>query len=418
MGFLDKLKNMLPVAGQSVKLVEQTYECPFCFKELKANDVHFRANTTAEIVPDELLKAFITASTGASAVMTDLPLAINPAASGFADQYTFKKNNDIYHSITDKATQETFYQKLCPHCHNNLPSIFGQAKLLKICFGGPTNVGKTIYMERLMDTFGDYCATYNYSFLPAGTGEEIVDIIRRAKEARDKMAGTTDQVYLPPLLFDFNCGDKGRYILAFYDIAGEDFVSSKENILETLRGKRLSHSDGVLLLLHPDETSHLNAKGEDTAQDGLDGLAKNEQSITALNNISTQLNRSEDNRVKLAVIINKSDRIRDNLDEEELKPYACLFRDNAQGLDDGELTNVNEASKAYLRKWKPKLVVSIDNLASFSNHYFAVSAIGSDEREEGEGNRLSHQASSTRLTEPLLWLLRENGVVFGQGGEQ
>lgn len=409
MGFLDKLKELVPkTANKKENLAEKTYECPHCFKEITPNEVHFRLGEhvgSTEI--DKQLQVFL-AEVNLDTAQANKHGVIIPQEN---QDYEVITQNGVWQELKHKTTGDTVTQKLCPYCHNDLPTSFGHAVLIKISFFGATNVGKTMYMYRLFDVFKTIVSRdYAYSFQPLESGNNIEDLEKSVKKHQEEAATATAKgAYLPPKFYDLNCGARGRYICAIYDVAGED-TTTNDAFIASLKGRRLSHSDGLLFLLHPDQESHIKPEDGDMEDGGIDAFALNRMAIASLNKLSFS---DRFNQTKLAVIVNKTDRIREELLEED-QAYSVLFRDSHKVLQSGELEQVNELTKKYLSDIAIDQVTNLNNLDKLQKHYFAVSTLGSDDRKKEDGTQFANRLRSIRLADPFLWLLKENGVPFEQ----
>lgn len=410
MGFLDKLKELVPkTANKKENLAEKTYECPHCFKEITPNEVHFRLGEhVGRTEIDKQLQVFL-AEVNLDTAQANKHGVIIPQEN---QDYEVITQNGVVLQLKHKATGDTVTQKLCPYCHNELPGLFGHADLIKISFFGATNVGKTTYMYRLFDAFGTILSRdYGYSFMPLKDAKIIKDDVKKYQKEAAK--ATNKGTYEPPLFYELKCGAKGEYLCAIYDVPGED-ITDNDSFTNSLKGRRLDHSDGLLCLLHPDQESHIKAEDDDhkreAKKEGINALDLNGIAIASLNRLTLN---DKFCKTKLAVVINKIDRIREDLLEKD-SSYSVLFRDSHQVLQSGELDLVNELTQKYLSDIAIEQVVALNNLEKLQKHFFSVSTLGSDERKEAMSIEYANHHRSIRLADPFLWLLKENGVPFEQ----
>ncbi|HEL1618534.1 TPA: hypothetical protein TXL63_000333 [Streptococcus suis] len=389
-GILKKFKKE---AVEEISLLERVHRCPFCFEQVRANDVHFRSSWEEDIADDPLFEAYCqkngiaTEAKSAFFTLEDSEI-INKEVKEDGVIIGIETNDGRYHRT-----------KLCPKCHNDLPTDFGSYPLINISLYGTTMSGKTTYLYALLDTAENkIAASYGGAIYPIGNDPERILEKIRGQESQ-VAAATTVSEYLPPVIYRLTINGH-TYLFAICDIAGES-VHNDQQMLNKLNQFR--YSDGLIMMVHPDGPS-INTENNRNA---LDGLQQNNRMIISFNN---HLNNLMD--AKLAVVLGKSDRLEKRADKDN---YYKLFEDTDR-LNAGDLHTINHQVRAYLREiGQLNFMNAIDgfypNDEEFEkHHYFAVSCLGADPDENGS---IDFIQNSTRLLEPFLWLLRGAGVKLG-----
>ncbi|WFA76178.1 hypothetical protein PFZ59_01410 [Streptococcus suis] len=389
----DFLKIFKKEVVEEIGLLERVHRCPFCFEQVRANDVHFRSSWEEDIVDDPLFDAYCqkngiaTEAKSAFFTLEDSEI-INKEVKEDGVIIGIETNDGRYHRT-----------KLCPKCHNDLPTDFGHYPLINISLYGTTMSGKSTYLYELLNIAPNKIATsHGGAMFPIGNDYERILEKIRGQESQ-VAAATTVSEYLPPVIYKLTINGH-TYLCAICDIAGES-VHNDEQMLNKLNQFR--YSDGLIMLVHPDVDS-INTGNNRNA---LDGLQQNNRMITSFNN---HLNRRIDAR--LAVVLGKSDRLQQR---EDATNYSKLFEDTDR-LNASDLRTINSQVRAYLGKIEQRnFMNAIDefypNDEEFEkHHYFAVSCLGADPDENG-GIDFIH--NSTRLIEPFLWILRGAGVNLG-----
>lgn len=389
----DIFKKLKKEAVEEIGLLERVHRCPFCFEQVRANDVHFRSSWEGDIVDDPLFDVYCQKN--------GIAAEAKSAFFTLEDSEIRKKEVDSDGVIIGIETNDGRYHitKLCPKCHNDLPTDFGHYPLINISLYGTTMSGKTTYLYELLRIAEKKIAdSYGGSMSPAGNVyERILEKIRG--QERQVAAATTVSEYLPPVIYRLRINDH-NYLCAICDIAGES-VHNDQQMLNKLNQFR--YSDGLIMMVHPDEDS-INTENNRNA---LDGLQQNNYMVTSFNN---HLNRRID--AKLAVVLGKSDRLQQREDKDN---YSKLFEDTDR-LNASDLHTINHQVRAYLRNIGQLNFMNIidgfyPNDKEFEkHHYFAVSCLGADPDENG-GIDFVH--NPTRLIEPFLWILRGAGVNLG-----
>ncbi|HFU4465619.1 TPA: hypothetical protein ACGO92_000600 [Streptococcus suis] len=389
-GILKKFKKE---AVEEISLLERVHRCPFCFEQVRANDVHFRSSWEEDIADDPLFEAYCKKNgiaTEAKSAFFTLEDSENISKEVAPDGVVIgiETNDGRYHTT-----------KLCPKCHNDLPTDFGHYPLINISLYGTTMSGKTTYLYELLNIAPEkIAASYCGSMFPIGSDYERILEKIRGQESQ-VAAATTVSEYLPPVIYKLKM-DGHTYLCAICDIAGER-VHNDEQMLNKLNQFR--YSDGLIMMVHPDGPS-INTGNNRNA---LDGLQQNNRMVTSFNN---HLNRRID--AKLAVVLGKSDRLEKREDRDN---YYKIFEDTDR-LNAGDLHTINHQVRTYLGNiGQQNFMNAIDefypNDEEFEkHHYFAVSCLGADPDENGS---IDFIHNSTRLLEPFLWLLRGAGVKLG-----
>lgn len=271
--------------------------CPYCFETFSHNEVHFRSNTVKNNVQSD---EYIEEHYGDDEELMQAKLEEVRIARKFMLQGNDEKLENFWsrfnitpdqrdddgwkNPIIRPDDKEMLYHggkdgmgliydedgflirvkdrfagvstvRLCPKCHNKLPSTYGKHKLLFISVVGITGSGKTVYLNQLMECLQKYLscaglvATQPFNLRP---NERI------AKNSFLPMS-TQEGVLYPPMMINIipNGGVNGKddTTLVFYDIAGENCTDA-DRLFKF--GPYLLQSQAIIMLMDPKQFKEID----------------------------------------------------------------------------------------------------------------------------------------------------------------
>jgi hypothetical protein len=311
-------------------------------------------------------------------------------------------------------------RQVCPHCHNSLPSQYGETSSKTIALIGSKEAGKSHYIAVLINELNNRIGKKFKASLNAMDDRTI----KRYKE-RFRRYIYEDRVTIPPT--DTSRVDKNYPLiyrlslearrfglfsalqassLVFFDTAGEDLNDIDVMSTET---KYLANSDGILFLLDPlqipavrHQLNGVPLPGENTDPQEIIGRAADL--------IRQFRGRKPTDKIKTpcAVAFSKIDAVRPIFE-----PGSPVQRSsNHDGfLDLNDVQQVNDSMRAHLAQW---VGTGFDSFLenSFENFsYFGLSALGAS---PDVGGRISMGAAPFRIEDPLLWILYQLNIISGR----
>lgn len=391
---------------------ENGYEiiCPYCLNKYGVDKVLFRAITCDPKDPDKAprvdpkLAEFWknVANQDIDPQMKILDPCTNEVVGRVYDQNVLVQVTDKYDIPTNK--------RICPVCHNKLPSTAGKSPIKIISILGSTAVGKSVFIAILADLLLENVALdFNLQVDEVSTGfGEIGDIRKIIQDIKAKGHNATAPAYIPPLTFQVrhnNGLNEGQeFTLCFFDFPGE---STMNNEYLNNQARHISNAAGYIFLMDPLQIEGL-----------ADIFSKERESIKEIkalpfSQVLDQYNEhfisSEPGGVlkrPTAIVMAKTDYLRNHLNL--LDKQTIIFDDyrhNGYVYMD-QIKKINAEIKKFLQKYNPGNLPRIDGL--FKNYsYFGVSSLGAPQAED-------QGILPCRVTEPLLWLLFELGFICGK----
>lgn len=415
-----------------------TMRCPYCFEELKDDEVLFRServNTgSCELIPPEYdgMAAYLVRHQHDASVVEQMrewdffAEKDDPVYEGFWQKYhgTTEKShtddllgvkayrrqlidplNEYHQSYLVRQPGDSYFirddegmvtsirlktgelcgRRVCRHCHNPLPERYGKTPVHFIPVIGITGAGKTVYLSQLMRNMQRYVAKVGLS--ASSLADSTTNFTQdNAIVARRALPGSTPSQRLQqPLFYSLERGgsgeEKSTHTIVLYDVAGE--VLADPN-LTRVYAPFIEHADGLVLLVDPMQFEGLRY-GESDALD-LDSPTK------VLDTIHGIVAGSADKKcdVPCAVCVSKVDRVFeiDNASEQgvldtKVREYLAREVPIVRGEDGLALQVLDmrdyREMAAKLRMWaldvSPELVQKLDsNYQTYS--FFAFSALG------------------------------------------
>lgn len=393
-------------------------KCPFCFKKFKTDQVFFRASHAEEGDPeyekivDELLNEY-NRKTGKSA----LPEINSVIKTQDIPEKNKTRVDGVLIEIKDKYDISTS-ERICPYCHNELPITAGRGPSKVISVVGASQVGKSVYMTALLYVLEKYTCERIDASLIAGSSEYNDEIRENQEKIFDNniMLDPTPKQYVEPLIANMKFkNDKiPPLTLIFYDVPGEGMTD--KSYIEK-HGDHIKNSDGIIFLVDPLQMRALRKKislmNKEVKGDFTEKYQEPKDIIVYFfeNFISKQSH--EKTSIPTAVVVTKSDMLKNLRDEEYISENSNIFRNynHEKFFNLNEFENINGEVMKFLEKADAPFKGAMD--ACFkTTGYFAVSSLGYNPQnlKIDENVGIEH----IRVDEPFLWLLYEMNYLDGR----
>ncbi|MEU5883575.1 hypothetical protein [Spirillospora sp. NPDC047279] len=387
--------------------------CPYCFAVVPPQKVAFRCRGRAgqragcEPVLDERLAAYTGSTASAS-----LPPVF--AASGRRSRAT-----------CPDCGQDTG-SRVCPECHNPLPSAYCDSPGRIVALVGAKNAGKSTYIAVLLHELMNRVGTELDASLVACDDRTIErykrDFARPLLEERRLLPTTASAATGPrePLVYLLTRSRAGgrfarsrtrneSLALVLFDTAGEDLRSRE---VRDLHLRYLEAADAIIFLVDPLELPGARAEVADEPRDAPSDDPDSEP-INIIARVTEALRdrngtRPGDRlRVPVAVALTKIDALRPGL----LRQSALhRSRGGAGVLDLDDREAVDEQVRAMLHDWQAGRLDLYLRQQYAEYALFGLSALGGVPRDGKVG---AGGVRPYRAEDPLLWLLYRFGMLDG-----
>ncbi|MGC5015195.1 TRAFAC clade GTPase domain-containing protein [Streptosporangium sp. DT93] len=313
-------------------------------------------------------------------------------------------------------------QRICPHCHTQLPVHFGKVTSRLIALIGAKNTGKTVYMtvllHELMHSVGrrfDAAVVGSDDHTRGEFSRKYEDLLYR----RNMLPGTTrpGQAELRrPLVFKVTLDRPGLFgarnrhtITSFFDTAGEDLTSKRSVDLNV---RYLRGADGIILLLDPLQMRGARAAARPGVRlPGMDdGTDSPVNVLTRVTEVLYEAHGPAAGRrlgIPVAVALSKIDALRHGF-----APGSPLLREppaTEPVFDEADSLAVHDHVRALLHEWDGEQIDQIMRKNYASYRYFGLSSLGDSPTAD---NRVDPRGIHPyRAADPFLWLLSRLDVL-------
>lgn len=318
-------------------------------------------------------------------------------------------------SVVDCFDRESTV-RICPRCHNELPTSYGKYQVYTIAVVGITKSGKTVYLSYMMQNFSRFMA--NAGLAARKMGETTDSFIRQNRVAKGQPLpqGTLPEHLSQPLFYRV-ADDRQSCTLVFYDIAGETCV--KPDMMEKY-GKFIRNADGIIFMLDPEQFIQLRENPDRE-------VLEPEAVLNAMSEAFFDADNENGHCSKpLAVVLSKSDILKKRL--KMISSESNIFRHigyNKRGFQIADYRNLNGELRQLFSKLSLDGAIMETLKKGFSCYgFFAVSILdeGLDRVEvmtpQGEKKfkyTPMNTPSGVRAEEPLLWILYQLGMIPAVG---
>lgn len=328
-----------------------------------------------------------------------------------SDEYLYKVEG-FATSIT-LTSGEMCTQRVCPKCHNPLPSQYGKNEARFIAVIGVTGAGKTVYLSQLIYNFENYVVKTGLAALQT-TDSPLRFLRNNIVNTRNPLPGATPPGnFLQPLFYDLSKldenGHKKVYTLVIYDVAGENCDMEKS---QSWFGPFIQNMHGIFLLIDPMQFDVIQglAHGDDKEQLG--------RPMSVLHTIHNSITQGKEGKcdIPLAICISKSDMPEvQNVMEEDLVDALMDDVEPVGGNDTDKLVTKFNATQynpiaGKLRTFMRTNERALENFVNVNYscyNYFAFTSLGCGV----EDNIPEGPIMPKRIEEPLLWLFYMFGFI-------
>ncbi|MBT1177693.1 TRAFAC clade GTPase domain-containing protein [Bifidobacterium callimiconis] len=324
-------------------------------------------------------------------------------------------DSGLLYKVTDCLGRETT-RRVCPFCHNPLPGLYGKYPVKFISIIGITGAGKTVYLSQLVQWFVTDLAKCGITVNPTSMYAYKYRDVNPVEMQRRLPEGTPPQQMQQPLCFDLTYNDEvGRahnMTMVFYDIAGENCQLSYDDSEVATKAKEfgpfIEHSDGILLVVQPQQFSEPDPVG-------------GPQAVLNVVHGLFDAHANDLDHIPMAVCISKGDIVVQQVLGSQSIPNLQYLK---VGRKYRPVFNADSYNKLYEPVYNFVERQSAELIASLSVDYpihdlFMVSAIGTAigtfKDDEGEYEAPAAPPLPQRLVEPLLWMLNRFGFIGSTG---
>ncbi|MCL2386357.1 MAG: hypothetical protein FWC89_02300 [Defluviitaleaceae bacterium] len=347
---------------------------------------------------------------------------------GFAQRITYKN------SVGKKIVAD---KRLCPNCHNDLPTGYGARDTLLVSILGDARVGKSVYFTVLISELEN-----NLDFPSKLTfigSKQVRDTFYENYQKpllRDhELINSTKRRKLPPYSFNYwykfknedGTVEENSIDIIFYDIAGEDLrdeASIRKN------GFNIKDSSGLIFLTDPTNFTRLSDlfRFSDSALiEAIPEENSNQQIFNTLYNyfLGFDVNKSS---IPLAMVLSKCDLLKFvNIDFFNDKPenrIQHLFKDelHSGAINMRSIKGLNQEVRELLSYLGEDSL--LNNAQSCFKHVncFAVSSLGKKPRIEQisdpktnetiEKGYVDGDIEPFRVKEAFYWILMRHRLMY------
>ncbi len=452
MWFIKPKPSPKPQAAPAKRADYERIKCPYCFKEFSHSAVHFKAMTLKaeaalgmrdDFSDDEDFDFFAGAQKKEEASetvdkslnqlfeekedesyqnfwkryanMPDWKYASYPVITAKDERMLtggFHKDKDGFVDSAVDAFGEETRVRICPHCHNPLPSNYGKYPVHFIATVGITSSGKTVYLSQLMKNMDSIMANVGLGTLSMTEADSRFVQEHPVRKDVPLPQGTTPGALSEPLFYVIL--NNGTYhTLVFYDVAGENCVDPEEM---GKFGPFIQNADGIIMILDPDQFSQVRENLDDD-------IAGPKAVVQAMfNSFLSSQNVGGKTKVPLALCLSKSDMLEGNA---LISPNSNIFREvrydsKNPGFDMQQYRNIMGEVRRFLEDTSEGRQLTMVLKNCFEKYgYFAFSALNCAVKTEeveknGQVQKLAMPVSHPvpmRIEEPFLWLLNQFGIV-------
>jgi hypothetical protein len=321
------------------------------------------------------------------------------------------------------------YKVVCPSCHNTLPESTLMSRDMIISIVGSRDTGKSHFVgviikeliDRIsvkfggaMEAFDDSMTRYESNF-----GRRLYFDLQKLDLTKSSEQDVNNGAYRP-LIFKLSVKHKAlfketieSFTFVFFDTAGEDL--NDEDTMSTVN-KYICKSSGIIFLLDPmqipEVTNQLDeniisrassvdwrqATRSDDIMARVSRLIRNDKNMKSTQKID----------IPVAAVFSKFDAI------EPIIPAGCTVLETSphcleKSFVMSDWHNVNSEIQGLLKTWGADSFMSQLDVNYVNYSYFAVSSLGLNNNPRED--RGIDRPRPHRIEDPLLWILKENGVI-------
>jgi GTPase SAR1 family protein len=440
--------------------------CPYCCHKFQPNEADFRLSgsyeskavktrgrprkTGPEKMLDERLQAYnleILQNTAAEAKKNAMEF---PAVS-LSDKGVYSSEEDSSRRgfiqqvtyIDPKGYKYVTEIRLCPNCHNTLPTGYGLRDTLLISILGDARSGKSIFLTMLIaELENNPDLTSKLTFIGDARVRDIfTENYQKPLLKEHTLVSSTKRKKIPPFAFNFwyqYKAEGGNIVennldIIFYDIAGEDL---RDDYAIRQNGFNIRDSSGLIFLADPTNFVMLRDLfrfSDDGLIDSVPADNSNQHIFTTLYNYFIGIERDK-SPIPLALTLSKSDLFRyarfDFFDNKPENRIQNLLENESHkdALNMRCSKALNHEVREFLSHVKEDALVN-NAMGCFAHvNCFAVSSLGKKPSVEQitdpktnetiEKGHLDGPPVPFRVKEAFYWILMKNGLLYKNENQQ
>jgi len=420
---------------------QESIICPFCCHRFHPNEAHFRLSGNKRIQDEKLYNYYV-----------NILYADNVDAKAYSAQFPFVsliqhaemikydeadiENFGFVQRITishEDGRVETADTRLCPYCHNNLPTGYGIRDTIMISILGDARSGKSVFLTVLIAELEN-----NTDFVSKLTfiGDQQVrhnfyTNYQRPLLKEHTLISSTKRTKIPPYAFNYwyQYKDENGLIsensidIIFYDIAGEDL---RDDTGIRKNGFNIKDSSGLIFLIDPTnftKLADLFRLSDSALIEAIPDENSNQMVFDTLYNYFIGFDR-EKSKIPMALVLSKADLFKyANFDFFNNKPESRIQKILGDEVHQGA---VNMPSIKGLHREVREIISHLSEDGVLNNaagcfknvSCFAVSSLGKkpivekisnpETNETVEKGYLDGPIKPFRVKDPFYWILMRN----------
>jgi len=400
-------------------MLKQTFICPFCFEKGRLSDLQFRCvNRRCEDVDDIPLTKYENGD-------------IRIPKKGKTCFKVVMKAGVFPDSGECPRCHHKSHKLVCPACHNALPesTILGTDMIISIV--GARDTGKSHFIgviineliNRVASSFDGAIEGFDDTMqrYTAGPYKKLFVDLQKLPLTKSSEQDVNNGAYRP-YIFTLKLKEKAKlgnkdniksYTLVFFDTAGEDLDDA--DVMSTVN-KYICKSSGIIFLLDPMQIPAVrNQLDEDVVSRassvGWQQATRSDEIMTRVSKLirdDRHMKSEQKIDIPVAVVFSKFDAISSLVPEGstilETSPHCAK-----KFFDLTDCHNVDSEIRSLLTEWGEEAFMSQVSV-NYSNYsYFSVSALGLNNNPTAD--QKIERPRPHRIEDPLLWVLKENGVI-------
>lgn len=399
--------------------------CPYCFVDLNMGAVGFQCSGMPATgrVPCVPYRDFIR-----ERVLNDRTPVLPPVLARTGDGRHIVDKDDLTNpqlklasfgsSVTCDRCQGPTVRCICPNCHSVLPEALPEGSTT-IGVVGARNSGKTVMLSMweqqlmsyaVMERFG---STIDHPGGAMGLARQLTSFRQTMEQNRSlpDQTAALGRAKQAPSVYNWRYSNGVGRVITVYDAAGED-VADRASALNQLH---LRAANAMVIVIDPFALG-VNRHSALDRNIKLDEEGLTSSVLDAVASVMRETEMSRNSRpgkgknkimTPTAVVFTKMDAF-----WKDLPAGSPLLRQgrNHGGFDEADSQDVHQGLQRLLMQWGATPVLNkLD--AEFDNYrMFSISALGNEPNYQN--GQLASPPSPSRVLEPLLWLLHEQGFVM------
>lgn len=253
--------------------------CPFCCHRFHPNEADFRLGSVISLaakkskpVPDEKLYNYYINILNSSLKDAKASSMQQPTVSLGDEGIIYCESDTNKYGFTQHVTytnsegvSEVTDRRLCPNCHNNLPTGYGMRDTVLLSILGDARSGKSVYLTMLINQLEnnpDFVS--KLTFIGDKTARDsFYETYQRPLFKEHTLISSTKRKKIPPFAFNYwyqykdetGATQENSIDLIFYDIAGEDL---RDDTGIRKNGFNIKDSNGLIFLVDPTNFSRMS----------------------------------------------------------------------------------------------------------------------------------------------------------------